>query len=73
MEGYDGSEQRKQKYCEELLGDEKLSQNRFVQNHAGYISLNTLHTRQYFALKIELYDLLTQFHARRIKAATTWL
>ncbi|MCB8749079.1 hypothetical protein LHU53_19500 [Rhodoferax sp. U2-2l] len=26
-----------------------------------------------FTLKIELYDLLTQFHARRIKAATTWL
>jgi hypothetical protein len=73
MEGHDGSTERKQRYCEELLADERLGQNRFVLNHAGYVTLNTLHPRQYFALKIELYDLLTQFHARRIKAATTWL
>lgn len=73
MEGHDGSAERKQKYCEELLADEKLCQNRFVLNHAGYVTVNTLHPRQYFALKVELYDLLTQFHARRVKAATAWL
>lgn len=73
MEGHDGSAERKLRYCEELLEDEKLCRNRFVLNHAGYVALNTLHPRQYFALKIELYNLLTQFHARRIKAATTWL
>lgn len=73
MEGHDGSPERKQRYCEGLLADEKLFQNRFVLNHAGYVTLNTLHPRQYFALKVELYDLLMQFHARRIKAATTWL
>ncbi|MGZ2744454.1 YiiX/YebB-like N1pC/P60 family cysteine hydrolase [Burkholderia stagnalis] len=73
MEGHDGSAERKQSYCEELLADEELCQNRFVLNHAGYVTLNTLHPRQYFALKVELYELLTQFHARRIKAATAWL
>jgi len=73
MEGLDGSEKRKQKYCQALLADEKLGPNRFIQNHAGYVSLNALHPRQYFALQIELYELLTQFHGRRIKAATTWL
>lgn len=73
MEGHDGSAERKQRYCEALLADEKLCQNRFVLNHAGYVTMNTLYPRQYFALKVELYDLLTQFHARRIKAATTWL
>lgn len=73
MEGHDGSAERKQRYCEELLANEKLCQNRFVLNHAGYVTVNALHPRQYFALKIELYDLLTQFHARRIRAATTWL
>lgn len=46
---------------------------RFVLNHASYVTLNELHPRQYFALKIELYDLLTQLHAKRITAATTWL
>jgi hypothetical protein len=73
MEGHDGPAERKQRYCEELLADEELCQNRFVLNHAGYVTMNTLHPRQYFALKVELYDLLTQFHARRIKAATAWL
>ncbi|MBU7440924.1 YiiX/YebB-like N1pC/P60 family cysteine hydrolase [Paraburkholderia fungorum] len=73
MEGHNGSAERKRRYCEELLADEKMCQNRFVLNHAGYVTVNTLHPRQYFALKIELYDLLTQFHARRIRAATTWL
>jgi hypothetical protein len=73
MEGRDGSAERVQRYCEDLLEDEKLCQNRFVLNHAGYVTVNTLHPRQYFALKIELYDLLTALHARRIRAATTWL
>lgn len=73
MEGHDGSAKRKQRYCEELLANEKLGQNRFILNHAGYVTVNALHPRQYFALKIELYDLLTQLHARRIRAATTWL
>jgi len=73
MEGHAGSAERKQKYCDELLADEELCQNRFVLNHAGYVTVNALHPRQYFALQIELYDLLTQFHARRIRAATTWL
>jgi hypothetical protein len=73
MEGHDGSGERKRRYCEELLADEKLCEKRFVLNHAGYVTVNTLHPRQYFALKVELYDLLTQFHARHIKAATTWL
>lgn len=73
MEGHGGSAKRKQSYCEALLEDERLCQNRFVMNHAGYVTMNTLHPRQYFALKVELYDLLTQFHARRIKAATAWL
>ncbi len=73
MEGHDGSAKRKQKYCEELLEDEELCQNRFILNHAGYVAMNTLHPRQYFALKVELYDNLTQFHDRRIKAATAWL
>lgn len=73
MEGHKGSAERKQRFCEELLADEELCQNRFILNHAGYVTLNTLHPRQYFALKVELYDILTQFHARRIKAATAWL
>ncbi|WP_340648249.1 YiiX/YebB-like N1pC/P60 family cysteine hydrolase [Pseudoxanthomonas winnipegensis] len=73
MEGHDSSTERKQRYCEELLADEELCRNRFILNHAGYVTVNTLHPRQYFALMVELYDLLTQFHARRIKAATTWL
>ncbi|MCK9984177.1 MAG: hypothetical protein AzoDbin1_00649 [Azoarcus sp.] len=73
MEGHNGSEERKQRYCEELLADEALCQNRFILNHAGYVTLNTLHPRQYFALMVELYDILTHFHARRIKAATAWL
>ncbi|REG58936.1 permuted papain-like amidase YaeF/Yiix C92 family enzyme [Paraburkholderia sp. BL6669N2] len=73
MEGHDGSAERKQRYCEELLADEKLCQNRFVLNHAGYVTVNTLHPRQYFALQVELYNLLTQLHGRRINAATTWL
>ncbi len=73
MEGHNGSEERKRRYCEELLADEELCQNRFVLNHAGYVTLNTLHPRQYFALMIELYGVLTDLHARRIKAATAWL
>jgi hypothetical protein len=73
IEGHDGTVERKQKYCEELLEDEKLCHNRFILNHAGYVTVNTLHPRQYFALMVELYDLLTGFHARRIMAATTWL
>ncbi|WP_217631696.1 YiiX/YebB-like N1pC/P60 family cysteine hydrolase [Methylomonas sp. LWB] len=54
MEGHNGSDERKQRYCEELLVDEELCQNRFILNHAGYVALNTLHPRQYFALKVEL-------------------
>jgi hypothetical protein len=73
MEGHDGSADRKQRYCEELLEDDKLCPNRFVLNHAGYVTVNTLHPREYFAQQIELYDLLTQLHGRRIKAATAWL
>lgn len=73
MEGHDGSAERKQRYCEELLADEALGQNRFVLNHAGYVTVNTLHPRQYFALKVELYERLAQFHARRVRAATAWL
>lgn len=73
MEGLDGSAERKQMYCEELLADDALSQNRFILNHAGYVAVNALHPRQYFALMVELYDILTQLHARRIKAATAWL
>lgn len=73
MEGHNCSEERKQRYCEGLLADEELCQNRFILNHAGYVTLNTLHPRQYFALMVELYDILTQFHARRIEAATAWL
>lgn len=73
MEGHKGSEERKRRYCEELLAEEELCQNRFVLNHAGYVTVNTLHPRQYFALKVELYDILTEFNARRVKAATAWL
>lgn len=73
MEGHNGSEERKQRYCEKLLADEELCQNRFILNHAGYVTLNTWHPRQYFALMVELYDILTHLHARRIKAATAWL
>ena len=73
MEGHDGSTERKQRYCEQLLADEDLCQNRFIQNHAGYVTVNTLHPRRYFALMVELYDRLTNFHACRVKAATTWL
>ena len=73
MEGHDGSEERKRRYCEELLADEELCKNRFVLNHAGYMAVNTLHPREYFALMVELYNVLTQLHARRIKAATSWL
>ena len=73
MEGHAGSVERNRKYCEELLADEKLCQNRFVLNHAGYVGINMSHPRRYFALKIELYDLLAHFHARRIMAASSWL
>ncbi|MBW9242087.1 YiiX/YebB-like N1pC/P60 family cysteine hydrolase [Pseudomonas paracarnis] len=73
MEGHNRSSKRKQRYCEELLANEKSGQNRFILSHAGYVTVNALHPRQYFALKIKLYELLTQFHARRIRAATTWL
>lgn len=73
MEAHNGSAERKQRYCEGLLADEKVFRNRFVLNHAGYVTVNTFHPRQYFSLQVELYDLLTQFHTRRIKAATAWL
>ncbi|OON62464.1 hypothetical protein B0920_03115 [Massilia sp. KIM] len=73
IEGHEVSTERKRRYCEALLEDEQLGPNRFVLNHAGYVSLNTAHPRQYFARKIELYDLLTQFHYRRIQAASGWL
>lgn len=73
MEEHDGSVERKQRYCEALLADEKLCQNRFIVNHAGYVTVNTLHPRKYFSLMVELYHTLTEFHARRIKAATDWL
>ena len=73
MEKDERSVEGKTRYCEELLASEKLGQNRFVLNHAGYVTLHALHPRQYFALKIELYELLSQLHVRRIKAATTWL
>lgn len=67
------SAERMQRYCEALLTDEALCQNRFIMNHAGYVTMNTLHPRQYFAIKVELYELLTELHARRIKAAIAWL
>ncbi|MHA6874950.1 YiiX/YebB-like N1pC/P60 family cysteine hydrolase [Ralstonia pseudosolanacearum] len=73
MEGHNRSANQKRKYCEELLADEKLCQNRFIVNRAGYVTMNTLHPRQYFALMVELYEVLTQFHSRRIKTATAWL
>lgn len=73
MEGHDGSEELKRRHCEGLLEDEEVTKNRFVHNRAGYVTLNTLHPRRYFALKIELYEVLTEFHGRRIKAATAWL
>lgn len=73
IEGSERSAKHKQRYCEELLASEKLGQNRFVLNHAGYVTVHAMHPRQYFALKIELYERLTQLHARRIRAATTWL
>lgn len=73
MEGHKGSAERKQRYCEALLADEELCQNRFIMNHAGYVTVNTLYPRQYFALMVELYDILTQLHAQRIRAATAWL
>lgn len=73
MEGLNGSAERKQMYCEELLADDAFSQNRFILNHAGYVAVNALHPRQYFALMVDLYDILAQLHARRIKAATAWL
>lgn len=73
MEGHEASEEQKQKYCEELLVDEELHQNRFIVNHAGYVTLNTAHPRQYFALMVALYYHLTQFHSRRITAASAWL
>lgn len=73
MEGHDVSEELKRRYCKELLEDEKLGVNRFVLNHAGYVTLNTTHPRQYFALKVGLYEILAGFHARRVRAATKWL
>lgn len=73
MEEHKGSADRKRRYCEELLADEVLCQNRFILNHAGYVTVNTLHPRQYFALMVELYDILTELHARRLKTATAWL
>lgn len=73
MEAHDGSLNRKQKYCENLLANEKFGQNRFVVNHAHYVAVNALHPRFYFSLKIELYEVLTQLHDRRIRAATAWL
>lgn len=73
IEAHDVSEEHKQRYCEELLEDDKLCQNRFVLNRGGYAAVNTLQPRQYFALQVDLYDQLTHLHARRLKAATTWL
>ncbi len=73
MEGHDAPEGHKRKYCEELLADQKLGQNRFVLNHGRYVGLHAEYPRKYFALKVELYDLLASSHARRIKAATAWL
>ncbi|TKJ60306.1 hypothetical protein PspCFBP13506_20040 [Pseudomonas sp. CFBP13506] len=73
MEGHNVPEEHKRKYCEELLADQKLGQNRFVLNHGLYVGINAEHPRKYFALQVELYDLLASFHARRVNAATTWL
>lgn len=73
MEEHTFSAERIQRYCEDLLTDEALCQNRFILNHASYVTMNTLHPRQYFALKVELYENLTELHARRIEAATAWL
>ena len=73
MEGHNGSEERMQRYCEELVAEEELCQNRFILNHAGYVTLNTLHPRQYFSLMVELYNILTHCYAKRINAATSWL
>ena len=73
MEEHKDSSDHMQRYCEALLADEDLCQNRFIANHAGYVTLNTSHPRQYFALMVELYDILTQLHAQRTKASTAWL
>lgn len=73
MEGSQRSEERMRRCCEELLEDEKIGQSRFVLNHAGYVTLNTTHPRQYFALQTELYSVLAGFHARRVRAAREWL
>lgn len=73
MEGHRAPEELKRKYCEDLLDDQKIGQNRFVINHAGYVRLNAVHPRRYFALQVELYQKLASLHARRIKAATKWL
>lgn len=73
MDGVDGSDLRKQTYCEGLLADNERGPNRFVMNHAGYVAVHALHPRNYFALKIELYERLAHLHAQRIAAATGWL
>ncbi|MGI4858963.1 MAG: YiiX/YebB-like N1pC/P60 family cysteine hydrolase [Janthinobacterium lividum] len=73
MEGHPGTEERKRAYCLDLLHDHVSSQNRFVVNHAGYVTLHAKHPRQYFAYQIELYEALAAFHARRLKAAAAWL
>lgn len=73
IEGRNVPENRKQKYCEELLADQKLGQNRFVINHGLYVGLNAVYPRKYFALQVGLYNLLANYHALRIKAATAWL
>lgn len=73
MEGHKSSAERKQRYCESLLADEEICQSRFIVNHAGYVTLNTLHPRQFFGLKVDLCDILAQLHARRTKTATDWL
>lgn len=73
MEGYNGSDARKRRYCDAVVADDKMGQNRFIMNHAGYVALNAMHPRSYFALMADLYNILTDLNDRRLKAATSWL
>lgn len=72
LEALDVPAPHKQDYCADLVDDEQLGQNRFVLNRAGYVALHTAHPRQYFALKMELYSLLAELHAQRVRTAVTW-
>lgn len=73
LETRDVPKQHKQDYCADLVEEERLGQNRFVVNRAGYVALQMAHPRQYFGLKVELYTLLAELHAQRVRTAVTWL